>query len=235
DKTGGNGNGNLKFYYQTYQNGAQNYYSVGTWNRKTIDISGDAYVDSIAIGTVNQTAGNFEIYISGIWDASQTTIAEDITKAATTLEGAELADFDNDAYANLFITPKTNPALYYTAEILQSVELGGQARTGVLKLTINLSKTHNCSVVNMILPKAHSGTYTVEYYVDAKPNGGSLFASDGCSTFKYGGISAGSWGKLVVTENSTASNIVGIGAANHTKDGEVFTIYIDCIYDGNVA
>ena len=236
DKTGGDGNGNLSFYYKTYQSGAQNYYSVGTWNRKTINISGDAYADSIAIGTVNQTAGNFEIYISGIWDASQTAIAEDLAKAATTLEGNEIADFDNEAYANLFITAKTNPALYYDAEILTSVELGGQTRTGVLKLTIYLSKTHNWSVVNMILPKAHTGSYTVEYYVDAKPNGGSLFANDGCSKFQYGGISAGSWGKLVVpSNNATAGNIIGIGAANHTKDGEVFTIYIDCIYDGTVA
>ena len=235
DKTGGNGNGNLSFYYKSYSPGQQNYYSVGTWNRKTINISGDAYADSIAIGTVNQTAGNFEIYISGIWDASQTAIAEDLAKAATTLEGNEIADFDNDAYANLFITAKANPALYYTAEILPSVELGGQTRTGVLKLTIYFNKTHNWSVVNMILPKAHSGTYTVEYYVDSTLNGGSIFANDGCSTFKYGGISTGAWGKLVVTENATASNIIGIGAANHSKDGEVFTIYIDCIYDGTVA
>ena len=132
------------------------------------------------------------------------------------------------------ITAKANPALYYTAEILPSVELSGQTRTGVLKLTIYFNKTHNWSVVNMILPKAHTGTYTVEYYVDAKPVGGSLFASDGCSTFKYGGISTGAWNKLVVSDNA-ASNIIGIGAANHSKDGEVFTIYIDCIYDGTVA
>ncbi|MBQ9734427.1 MAG: MBL fold metallo-hydrolase [Clostridia bacterium] len=209
----------------------------GVWHTKVVTTSTDTSAVYFEAG--NGQNAYLEVYFAFIMDGDIADVAKEIT--AETLGDGEVANFDNAFYADLLSIPSTHPAKSCTAEILSSVELGGETRTNVLKLTVNLSSSVNWSFVNLKLPKAHSGVFTIEYYIKSEtfPTGvndavGIKDAAGNLLSHDFEKFDA--WTKQTFTakESDTTYDAIGIGMVNHTL-GATLEIYIDCVYDGTVA
>ena len=159
---------------------------------------------------------------------------------AATLDAGEVADFDSNAYLYLLALSASNPAVSYTAEVLESVTLGGETRENVLKLAITLKNSSGgWSFVSLNLPAAHSGTYTIEFFMNQEdfPSAGQAGIDDGNGALtKHDWQKFGAWTKKSFTVKAGQVNdTIAFGMVNHPAGNVTFTIYIDTIYDGTVA
>ncbi len=206
----------------------------GVWHTKVITTSTDTSAVYFEAG--NGQNAELEVYFAFIMDGDIADVAG--PACAKTLDEGEVADFDNSLYADLLSIPSTHPAKTYTAEVIASVELGGETKENVLKLTMDLSTSATWSFVNLKLPKAHTGTFTIEFYMETFPAEGQVGMKDASnSLITHDWQKTGVWTKkaFTATASDTAYTSIGIGMVNHATTGVSFTIYIDCVYDGSVA
>ena len=122
--------------------------------------------------------------------------------------------------------------------MLSSVELGGVTKENVLKLTIDLSTSADWSFVDLTLPKAHTGTFTIEFYMETFPDAGQVGMKDASnSLITHDWQKTGVWTKkaFIAKASDTVYSSIGIGMVNHAKTGVSFTIYIDCVWNGDTT
>ena len=216
-----------------WADGTAHLYTANTWQTKVVNDPDAADKNVIRFGAWNSDGTTtITIYIAHVVDVAATKSL--VTK---TLDNGEIADFDSDAYLNLLTNPNNNRPRYFSAEVLESVTLGGETRENVLKLTINLNGSANWSFVSFCLPVAHSGTYTIEFFMNQEdyPAAGQAGIGDGKTLTIHDWQKFGAWTKKSFTAKADqVTDIIAFGMVNHTL-GATYTIYVDAIYDGTVA
>lgn len=213
---------------------SENVPANGVWHTKVITTSTDTSAVYFEAG--NGPNAYLEIYFAFIMDGDIKDVAG--PTCAKTLGDGEVANFDNSLYTDLLSIPSTHPAKSYKAEVLSSVELGGVTKENVLKLTIDLSTSASWSFVNLTLPKAHTGTFTIEFYMETFPDAGQVGMKDASNTLiTHDWQKTGAWTKkaFTATASDTVYSSIGIGMVNHATTGVSFTIYIDCVWNGDTT
>ena len=206
------------------------------WHTKTI-------TPKVAEDAIYFTAGwskgfELEAYISFVIDGDGVNTLKKEYKAQAlenlNTEAGEIASFDSEAYTNLISIPSTHPVKSYSAEIVDSVADGqGVVKTNVMKLTLNLSTSANWSFVNIHLPKAHTGAYTLEYYIPTFPTTGQIGMKDeNASLLTHDWQKAGVWTSKLF-DPTNASDTIGLGMVNHSTSGDTLVIYLASVYDGD--
>jgi len=211
------------------------------WHTKTVTPT--AAEDAIYFMAGWSKGFELEAYISFVIDGDgvNTLMKEYKAQALENLntEAGEIASFNCDAYTQMLSYPSSYAAKSYSAEMVESVTDGqGITMKDVMKLTINLNTSSpNWSFVNINLPKAHTGLYTLEYYI---PEQGINFPADAqvgmlnetASLVEHDWQKVGVWTSYVC-DPSNASGVMAIGLVNHPMSGLTFEIYISAVYDGD--
>ncbi len=149
-----------------------------------------------------------------------------------------IAAFDNDMYIDMLSLDGTHPAKSWTAEILENAtDEQGITRPNVMKLTINLVGAPYWSFVTLKTPKAHAGTFTLEYFIPSgqfewSGTGGQVGIKSAGSLATHNLQLDGVWTSWVV--KGTASDLIGIGLVNHSSPkSSSLVIYVSAIYEGD--
>lgn len=181
----------------------------------------------------------FTLYVDGVWDGNRVVELE-LASAKENLKDGELATYDSALYTltlDAMYSPYQGSDYLVTAEYLESY----QGKDGVIKLNVKADKDGNNAEFVLKLLKAHTGTYTIKYYIEVPEGNTAPGAVQIKKSDEYGvnGVTpdaslniVSGWQTLVVNSVSELKDSLYFYAYGA---GSNFNIYIDGVWDGDAS
>ena len=181
----------------------------------------------------------FTIYIDGIWNGDKVVDLVLAEKAAQ-LEENELALYDAEEYVltlDAMHSPYQGSDYLVSAEYLETFS----GRDGVIKLSVKTDKDGSNAEFVMNLLKAHTGTYTIRYYVEVPTGNTAPMAIQIKKSNEYGvnnttvdgnlSLVTGVWHTLTVNSASELKDALYFYAYGKNAN---FNVYIDGVWNGSI-
>ena len=205
--------------------------ALDTWNVFEIN-TGTEGEDAIYIGNYGKSK-NIEYYIAWVYDGTAKQYC------ASTLEDNYVAEFDNPYYTNL-VSRGPNENYYFeggfTSEVLDSFE----GESGVLKITGTINKYTAKGITKIKLPKSHTGTYTIKFYVKNIDNNATtidFYTAAGANSNSAiisknlgSQVALDTWNIFEINTGTEGEDAIYIGNYGPDKNVEY---YIAWVYDGD--
>lgn len=151
-----------------------------------------------------------------------------------------LATFDGEAWVNIISAPNDTYYFDETGEMEVEYLENFQGETGVIKVTGRLNLVNGGVVVKLALPKAHSGKYSIKFWVaETEKNPGLIGFShtavlsriENCFWYSSTLPENNRWHTKVITTSADTSAVY-FEAANAT--GAYLEVYFAFIMDGDI-
>ena len=180
----------------------------------------------------------YTIYVDGIWDGDK-VMEFALAEIKENLGENELAMYDDERYTltlDAMYSAYQGKDYNVTASYLESFA----DRDGVMKINVVADKDGHCADFVLNLLKAHTGTYTIKYYIEVPSGATAPTALQIKKSNSYGekeidpdcnfSLTTGIWQTAVITTTSELKDALYFYMYGPSAN---FNIYIDGIWNGD--